>query len=222
MVQCNQSPTSKIFSFTIRYLNNTLAIATNVIKWGITNSSICTFCDHQQTLGHVVGGYKTELLESRYNWRHYSVLLNIYKTIKSQGLQAFADIEGYPNSSIITGDEQRPDFAIVQSDKLLLLELTVGFETNIKKDFDQKAKWYQQLLAELSNKYNVYYVNLSLGAISTIRKDSLIMTAMENFDLFKETLNFMVNRTIKAFIRTTYYIFCMRNKEWENLELSNW
>ena len=43
-------------------------------------------------------------------------LLNIYKTIKSQGLQAFVDIEGYPNPSIITGDEQRPDFAIVKDD----------------------------------------------------------------------------------------------------------
>ena len=150
--------------------------------------------------------------ESRYNWRQDSVLLNIYKTIKSQGLQAFVDIEGYPNLLIITGDEQRPDLAIVKSDDLLLLELTVGFETNIKKNFDRKAKRYQQLLAELSNKYKVYYVNLSLGAIGIIGKDSLIMTAMGNFDLSKETLNFIVNRTINVCLRTTYYIFCMRNK----------
>ena len=34
-----------IFSFTIRYLNNTLANGTKVIKWDITNSSACTFCD---------------------------------------------------------------------------------------------------------------------------------------------------------------------------------
>ena len=34
-----------IFSFTIRYLNNTLANGTNAIKWGITNNSNCTFCD---------------------------------------------------------------------------------------------------------------------------------------------------------------------------------
>ena len=72
--------------------------------------------------------------------------MNIYKTIKSQRLQAFVDTEGYPNPSIITGDEQRSDFAIVKSDNLLLLELTVGFETNIKKNFNHKAKSYQQLL----------------------------------------------------------------------------
>ena len=162
------------------------------------------------------------MLESRDNLRHDSILLNTYKTIKSQGLQAFLDVEVYPNPSIITDNEQQPDFAIVKGDNLLLLELTVGFETNIKKSFDRKMKRYQQLLAELSNKYKVYYVNLSLGAIGTIGKDSLIMTALKVFDLSKETLNFIVNRTINVYIRTIYYIFCMRNKEWENPELLNW
>ena len=162
------------------------------------------------------------MLESRYNWRHDSILLNIYKTIKSQGLQTFVDIEGYPNPSIIAGDEQRPDFAIVKSGNLLLLELTVCFETNIKKNFNRKAKRYQQLLAELSNKNKVYYVNLSLGAIGIIGKDSLIMTAMGNFNLSEETLNFIVSRTINTCIRTTCYIFYMRNIEWENPELLNW
>ena len=104
----------------------------------------------------------------------------------------------------------------------MLLELTVGFETNIKENFDRKAKCYQQLLAELSNKYKFYYVNLSLGAIGTIGKDSLIMTAMGNLDLSKETLYIILNRTISVCIITTYYIFCMCNKEWENPELLNW
>ena len=91
-----------------------------------------------------------------------SILLNIYKTIKSEGLQAFVDIKGYSNPSIINDDEQRPDFTFVKGDDLLLLELTVSYETNIKKNFDLKGKHYQQLLAELSNKYKVNYVNLSL------------------------------------------------------------
>ena len=53
------------------------------------------------------------------------------------------------------GGEQQPDFAIVKDDDLLLLELTVSFKTNIKKNFDRKAKCYQQLLAKLSNIYKV-------------------------------------------------------------------
>ena len=72
-----------IFSFTILYLNNTLANSTNAIKSGKTNSPTCTICDRQQNLGHVIHRCKTALLESRYNWCHDSILLTIYKTIKS-------------------------------------------------------------------------------------------------------------------------------------------
>ena len=68
----------------------------------------------------------------------------------------------------------------------------------------------------------MYYVNLSFGAIGAIGRDSFIMTAMGNFDFYKEALIFLINRTINVCIRTNYYIFCMRNKEWENLELLNW
>ena len=147
LVQCNQSPASKHVQF--HYLN-TLANSINAVKWDITNSSTCTFCDQQHTLNHVISGCKTALLESRCNWCHDSILLNSYKTIKLQGFQAFANIEHYPNPSIITGDEQQPDFAIVNSDNLLLFKLTVGFKTNIKESIvnfvNRKMKRYQELL----------------------------------------------------------------------------
>ena len=67
--------------------------------------------------------------------------------------------------------------------------------------------------------YKVYYVNLSLSVIGKIEKNSLIMTAMRNFHLSQETLNFIVNKTTNICISTAYYIFCMRNKGWENREL---
>ena len=36
------------------------------------------------------------------------------------------------------------------------------------------------------------------------------MNAIGNFDLSKETLNFIVNRTINVCVRATDYIFCMQ------------
>ena len=59
-----------IYSFVIRYLNNTLANNTNLSQWGLKNSGKCDICDGNQTLGHVVGGCITSLNEKRYNWRH--------------------------------------------------------------------------------------------------------------------------------------------------------
>ena len=132
---------------------------------GITNSFTYAFCDQQQTLGHAIGGCETALLESRYNWRHDSVLLNIYKTIKLQVLQAFVDI-GYPNPSIITGNEQRPDFAIVKSDNLLLLGLTVSFETKLRKNLIVKR-----------NIISSYFLSYQIS--STIHTYRIICPTME-------------------------------------------
>ena len=33
-----------------------------------------------------------------------------------KGLQALVDVEGFPDPLIITGDEQRPNFALVKGD----------------------------------------------------------------------------------------------------------
>ena len=57
---------TNIYSFVIRYLNNTLANNT-MGKWGLKNFAKCDICDGNQTLGHVVGGCKTALEEKRYN-----------------------------------------------------------------------------------------------------------------------------------------------------------
>ena len=59
-----------LYSFVIRYLNNTLANGTNAVKWGITKDSSCKFCTNTQTLGHVIGGCSVALVEKRYKWRH--------------------------------------------------------------------------------------------------------------------------------------------------------
>ena len=47
-----------ILSFTIRYLNNTLANGTNAIKWGITNSSTCIFVTNNKALVMLLVGAK--------------------------------------------------------------------------------------------------------------------------------------------------------------------
>ena len=107
---------------------------------------------------------QTALLESSYNWYHDSIRPIFIKLSNHSGCKLLQ----------ITGNEIRPDFAIIKSDDLVLLELTVGFKANMKKNFDRKAKRYQQLLAKLSNKYKFYYVNLSLSAVTLIGKDSLI------------------------------------------------
>ena len=85
-----------------------------------------------------MGGCKTALDKKRYNWRHDSILavpLNFTKT--TENIKIHCDTEGYMNPSVITGEENCPDMMTQQS---LVLELTVGFESNTALNTKQKAE----------------------------------------------------------------------------------
>ena len=84
-----------IYNFSIRYVNNSLANASNMHKWGKTTFSLCLHCDENQTLGHVVVGCETSLREKRYNFRHDSVLLNLGRILEStKSIDIYIDIPG--------------------------------------------------------------------------------------------------------------------------------
>ena len=51
-----------IYSFCVRYVNNTLENNTNLHKWGKAPSPHCSACNKPQTLGHVVAGCSVHLM----------------------------------------------------------------------------------------------------------------------------------------------------------------
>lgn len=81
---------------------------------------------------------------------------------------SFVVFKSCQKSSVIIDYDQRPDFAIVKGDMMPLLKLAVGFGTNIVKNFNRKAKFYEQVLERISGINKVYYVNLSLRALDVI------------------------------------------------------
>ena len=140
-----------IYSFALRYLNSTLANGTNLLKWGRVENSLYPACKNPQTLGHVVGGCKVHLNEKRYNYRHDSVLLNILKALVTcDGITVNGDLPDYKNPSIITGEDYLPDILFVKDKKLFIIELTVGFETNIQINTENKERRYRPLITHCS------------------------------------------------------------------------
>ena len=104
-------------------------------KWGKTASSLCLHCNKNQILGPVVVGCEIYLREKR----HASILLNLGRILEStKSIDIYIDIPGYKCPPMITGENQRPDLIVISSNKLYLLELTAGYETNI--DLKSKRK----------------------------------------------------------------------------------
>ena len=129
-----------IFYFTVRYINNTLPTRSNLHKWGLLPTSDCSFCSQSESLLHIIAGCQTYLTQGRFTWRHDSILQFIPTTFQSiSNSTLFADIPGFVTASVITGDPLRPDLVShFQNKCIYTVELTVGFESNLTKNANQK------------------------------------------------------------------------------------
>ena len=146
---------ANIFIFTIKYLNNTLATRKNLYLWGLSNTFDCSFCLQPESLLHIVAGCKTYLDQGRFTCRHNSALCFLTQTFQSaKSSKLYVDLPGYQSPWIITGDSLRPDMLLSTVDKLYIIELTVGFETNLAKQCSSQRtqisfprNWSQQWLS---------------------------------------------------------------------------
>jgi len=206
-----------IYNFTVRYINNTLK---NLVNWGISQSSECSFCLSPESLLHVVSGCQHYL--DRFTWRHNSVLNAIAASLKPiNNSTLYADLDDYHSPSIITGDRYRPDLILKTPTTLYILELTVGFESNLKKNADRKNDKYKELISDLKNNYNdVKFINLSISSLGVFSSECISFIEMlENLDFDKKQHNYLIRKIMNIAIRTTYYIFCCRNKVWDDPDL---
>ena len=174
-----------IFNFTVRYINNTLPTRKNLSKWGLSSSPDCSFCLMPESLLHIVAGCSTYLNEGRYTWRHNSVLQFIASTFQTiKGASLFADLPGFVTPSVITGDSLRPDLLLEVHNKCLyILELTIGYETNLTSNIARKDRKYQDLIRTLKCQYNnVKVINLSVSTLGVLSSHSTdLLLCLENF-----------------------------------------
>ena len=136
----------------------------------------------------------------------------------------FVDLPGFENPSIITGDEQRPDLLLSsQNNDLYIIELTVGFESNLTNNVNRKHTKYKDLVREQEKDFRkVKFINFSISSLGIFDKECHTFLKMLNdLGLDKKRQNYYLRNIINIAIRTTYYIFCCRNKNWTNPDISN-
>ena len=214
---------TNIFNFTIRYLNNTLANKKNLYMWKLAATPDCSFCLQSESLLHVVAGCKSYLEQGRYTWRHNTVLKFLAQTLPSlQPSKLFVDLPGCLSPSILTGECLRPDMLLSIEDKCFyIIELTVDFETNLERNAERKEIKYRPLLKQFENKYRkTKFINLSTSSLGMFGQASESFVDMcKELGIEQSHLNYMAIKMTTIIIRTTYYIFCMRNKPWTDPQL---
>ena len=91
----------------------------------------------------------------------------------------------------------------------MVLELTVGFETNIEKNTDRKRASYDELISRLKHQYQqVKFVNLSMGAIGVIGKGCNLQKEFMEMGLDEKESTYLIRKIINVCIRTPYFLFC--------------
>ena len=96
---------------------------------------------------------------------------------------SFADLAFISSPSLIIGYSFRPGFVLTSPDYILyLLELTVGFETNIASNSNHKAAKYQPLLRDLNSYYcGTHSIDLLMSALGIFESSSdSVMTMMDD------------------------------------------
>ena len=212
-----------IFNFTVRYINNSLPTRKNLVKWGLSSSPDCSFCSCPESLLHVISGCKAYLDEGRFTWRHNSVLNFITSSLLNvERSKLYVDLPGFISPSVITGDQLRPDLLLAIENKVLyILELTVGFETNLKTNSVRKHEKYLPLIADQKKKYNqVKFINVSVSSLGVFAESTKsLFDMLQDLKYDEQHIKYVKKKIIAICIRTSYYIFCKRNKDWNNPEL---
>jgi hypothetical protein len=88
------------------------------------------------------------------------------------GSALYADVPGFKSPSIITGDTYRPDLLLSLSNgSLYVVELTVGYETNLENNVNRKKAKYKELVKQLDENFNeVNFINLSMSSLEFLRR----------------------------------------------------
>ena len=192
-------------------------------RWGLSQSPDCTFCLNPESLLHVVAGCQQYL--NHFTWRHDSILNFIAKSLQpviNVHSSLYADVNGFLNPSIITGENYRPDLLfLIQSKCLYVLELTVGFESNLNNNVVRKKEKCLNLINEISRNYRcVRFVNLSMRSLGVFSDEcSTFLNMVNDIAIDKKQQLYIIKKMISITIKATDYIFCCRNRNWDSPDL---
>ncbi len=150
-----------LLSFATRAAIDVLPSGDNLKVWGKSDNIKCELCGNKNTLLHILNACKTALNQGRYTFRHNAVISYLVKYLKdnvNEETKVYADLQGYtttggtiPANIVVTAE--KPDIVCVNSTtkSIVILELSVPFESNITKARGYKTDKYSSLVTDIES-----------------------------------------------------------------------
>ena len=180
-------------SFLLKAGSDTLPTPLNLKRMRIQCDSFCRLCKNPRpTTSHILNGCLEALVQSRYTWRHDSVLMSpegsFNALLPPSSILIFADLDGfrYDNSppstipSTILVTPLRPDIVLVSNNdkQITILELTVP--TNTSQGIEQarlrkqtKSEYISRIEDICMREWSVYYDTIEIGSLGHFTKDTI-------------------------------------------------
>ena len=129
----------------------------------------------------------------------------IASTLKSLNYSnLYVDLPGYLSPSIITGDTLRPDLVLTIENKCIyILELTIGFESNLQTNATRKREKYQDLINKQLNYYEeAKFVNVSISSLGVFSETSLdLIEMLKDLEMDMHCRKYLVRKIINTCIK---------------------
>ena len=182
-----------------------------------TNSEDCICKEKAQTQHHILNNCKTAVEQGRLTWRHDSVLHTIayhLQVLTNKGYQILVDMPGFPGPGSVF-ESLRPDIVVCNKNEVITIELTICFETNFEQSRKYKETRYENLKSNLIEKNrNLKMLFIEFSSLGFCSTQSI------EFSKWAKSVGVDVPRMLgictEVCIRSSYYIFNRRNKEWTN------
>ena len=155
--------------------------------------------------------------------------MNNLITFTSEDFKIYADMNGFESTNALFRSSrpnkpnaemylQRLDLAIFEKRRITSIELTCPFATNFNNSHEFKARRYNNLRSALITP-RVQFTLILLEFYSLSFSGKMIKTFSKFFKELKLDDEKIINNCQEVAIRTSYYIYCRRRKEWTDPEL---
>ena len=170
-----------VLKFAVNAAIDSLPSNKNLYRWGKRMNDLCNLCQAKGTLHHILNN--CEKMLDRYLWRHNSILHSLLMSIKPtlhDGQQVYADLEGetFNGGTVpptVVPTQQKPDLCFIDFNKkdIILIELTVPFETNIAEAHQRKQDRYAGLVHNIREAgWNPVEICLEIGSRGLITPEN--------------------------------------------------
>jgi hypothetical protein len=203
-----------LYNFTWKAFQSQLPTLANLQRWGKSISNVCPLCNCVQTNKHVLSNCGHKISLSRYTIRHNNILNQLATWINSKIPSTSKLYVDLPTANFLQSadlfNNLRPDLAVVDTNKVHVLELTVCHETNLESSKAYKTNKYKNLnqhKADVIKNHSLIINTCELSVLGFVSVDDSFFTELkiEKFD------SAFVSELTKSVIELSYNIYIHRN-----------